>query len=98
MLHDGNVKRICSLKRLNITKFVTKFNKENATDAGSCKPSSLLNGHYKIMRINISNTYLKIRFYIKPFHETVELANYVPPNLQPSATCNHICSFLNISI
>lgn len=45
MLHDGNVKRICSLKRLNIIKFVSKFNKENATDAGSCKPRSLLNGH-----------------------------------------------------
>lgn len=45
MLHDGNVKRICSLKRLNITTFVNKFNNENATDAGSCSPSSLLNGH-----------------------------------------------------
>lgn len=53
MLHDGNVKRICSLKRLNITKFVNRFNKENATDAGSCKPRSLLNGHYKIIIINI---------------------------------------------
>jgi len=45
ILHDGKVKRICSLKRLNITKFVNKFNKEKATDAGSCRPSSLLNGH-----------------------------------------------------
>lgn len=35
ILHDGKVKRICSLKRLNIIKFVNKFNKENATDAGS---------------------------------------------------------------
>lgn len=45
MLHDGSGKRICSLKRLNIIKFDTKFNKEKATDAGSCKPSNLLNGH-----------------------------------------------------
>lgn len=51
MLHDGNVKRICSLNRLNITTFVNRFNNENATEAGSCKPSSLLNGHYKIIII-----------------------------------------------
>lgn len=47
MLQDGKVKRICSLKRLNMTKFDSKFNNENATDAGSCRPSNLLNGHYK---------------------------------------------------
>lgn len=97
MLHDGNVKRICSLKRLNITKFVNRFNKENATDAGSCRPSSLLNGHCKII-INISNKKSNKSSTIQPFHETVELANYAPLGLQPSATCNHIYSFLNISI
>lgn len=53
MLHDGSVKRICSLKRLNITKLLNRFNKENATDAGSCRPSNLLNGHCKIGNNNI---------------------------------------------
>lgn len=84
-LYIGNVKRICSLKRLNITKFVNKFNKENITEAGSCRPSSLLNGHYKI---NIVNGYIHLNTHlilnnIIPSRETVEPANYVPPNPQP---------------
>lgn len=54
MLHDGKVKRICSLKRLNIITFVNKFNKENATEAGSCKPSNLLNGHLKKKKTTVN--------------------------------------------
>lgn len=60
MLHDGSVKRICSLKRLNMTKFVNKFNKEKATDAGSCRPNNLLNGHYKTITIYYLEKYFKI--------------------------------------
>lgn len=99
MLHDGNVKRICSLKRLNITTFVNKFNNENATDAGSCSPSSLLNGHYNIIII-IQKSYKKYNKIstVRPFRETVEPASCGPLNLRPSATCNRICSFPNISI
>lgn len=58
MLHDGNVKRICSLKRLNITRLVNKFNRENATDAGSCRPSNLLNGHCKTVKTIVINEYI----------------------------------------